>query len=349
MFRFANPEYLYLLFILPLMVVGFIFLNIKKLKAVKRIGELKLVKQLMPELSLKRSYLKFWLIFVAVLMGIIMVARPQFGTKVEKVDKKGIELVIAIDVSNSMMARDVEPSRLAKAKQILTKIIEGRKDDKVAIVVFAGEAFVQLPMTSDIQAAKIFLDNINTSLVPVQGTVIGSAINVAMNSFTSDKDVDKSIILITDGEGHEDNAIEMAKKAAEAGIQINVVGIGTSSGAPVPVSEYSNEMKKDMQGNIVISKLNEQMCKEIAQAGKGLYVLADNSNNALKALQAELDKLQRKSSDDFSYSNYDEKFQFFAWIMLILLFIEVCVFDKKNKLFKNIKLFSDKNNFKKDL
>lgn len=339
MFRFANPDYLFLLFLLPVMVGAFIFLNRKKLKDVRQLGDLKLVKRLMPELSLKRSYLKFWLFFAAVVLGIVVLARPQFGTKVEKIDKKGIELVVAIDVSNSMLARDVNPDRLSRAKQILTRIIDERKNDKVAIVVFAGEAYVQLPMTSDIQAAKIFLDNINPSLVPVQGTVIGSAINIAMNSFTSDKQVDKSIILITDGEGHEDNAVEMAKKAGAAGIQINVVGIGSPEGAPIPISANSNDLKKDNEGNIVITKLNETMCKEIAQAGNGMYVLADNSNNALNSLKTELDKLNRKSTEDLEYSEYDEKFQFFAVAMLILLFVEVCVFDKKNKIFKNIRLF----------
>lgn len=339
MFRFANPEYLYLLFLLPLMAGGFIYLNIRKLNAVKKLGDLALVKRLMPELSLKRSYLKFWLVFAAVVFGIIVLARPQFGSKVEKIDKRGIELVIAIDVSNSMLARDVQPDRLARAKQILTRIIDERKNDKVAIVVFAGEAFVQLPMTSDIQAAKIFLDNINPSLVPVQGTVIGSAINIATNSFTSDKEVGKSIILITDGEGHEDNAVEMAKHAHSAGIQINVIGIGSEGGAPIPVSAASSEMKKDMAGNVVMTKLNEAMCREIAQAGEGMYVLADNSNNALKKLQEQLDKLQKKSIDGVAYSEYDEKFQFFAWAMLILLLIEVCVFDKKNRLFRNVRLF----------
>lgn len=339
MFRFANPEYLYLLFILPVLVVGFILLNIQKLKSVKKLGDLKLIKRLMPELSLKRSYLKFWLIFAVIVFGIVVAARPQFGTKIEKVDKKGIELVIAIDVSNSMLARDVNPDRLSKAKQILTRIIDERKDDKVAIVVFAGEAYVQLPMTSDIQSAKIFLENIDPSLVPVQGTVIGSAINIAMNSFTNDKEVDKSIILITDGEDHEDNGVQLAEQAASAGIQINVVGVGTPEGSPIPVSATSNEMKKDNEGNIVVTKLNEEMCKQIAQAGKGMYVRADNSNNALKSLQAELDKLQKKNVEGSAYSEYDEKFQFFAWCMLILLLIEICIFDKKNKIFRNIRLF----------
>lgn len=339
MFRFANPEYLYLLFLLPVLIAGFIFLNIQKRKAAQKLGDLRLVKRLMPELSLKRSYLKFWLVFAIYVLGIIVVARPQFGTKVEKVERKGIELVIAIDVSNSMLARDVNPDRLSKAKQILTRIVDERKNDKVAIVVFAGESYVQLPMTTDIQSAKIFLDNINTSLVPVQGTVIGSAINMAMNSFTSDKEVDKSIILITDGEDHEDNGVQMAQQAGAAGIQINVVGIGTPEGSPVPSSPNSNDMKKDNEGNVVVSKLNEEMCKQIAQAGKGMYVRADNSNNALKSLQAELDKLQKKNVDGVSYSEYDEKFQFFAWCMLVLLIIEVCIFDKKNKIFRGIRLF----------
>jgi Ca-activated chloride channel family protein len=339
MFRFANPEYLYLLIILPFLIGGFILLNIKKRKDVQKLGNLKLIKRLMPELSLKRSYLKFWLIFATIVAGIVLVARPQFGTKVEKVDKQGIELVIAIDVSNSMLARDVNPDRLSRAKQILQRIIDERNNDKIAIVVFAGEAYVQLPMTTDIQSAKIFLDNINPSLVAVQGTVIGSAINIAMNSFTSDKDIDKSIILITDGESHEGNGVEMAEQAASAGVQVNVVGIGSPQGAPVPVSATSNDVKKDNEGNPVVTKLNEEMCRQIAEAGKGMYVRADNSNNALKSLQAELEKLKTKNIEGVAYSEYDEKFQFFAWVMLILLIVEICVFDKKNRLFRNVRLF----------
>lgn len=339
MFRFANPEYLFLLIILPLMVIGFIITNIRKRKDVEKLGELRLIKQLMPELSLKRSYLKFWLCFAAVACLIIAIARPQFGSKIEKVSKEGIELVIAIDVSNSMLARDVAPDRLSKAKQILNRIITDRKNDKVAIVVFAGEAYVQLPMTSDTQSAKLFLDNIDPSMVPVQGTVIGSAINIGMSCFSSDDDVDKALILITDGESHEGNGVEMAKAAAKAGIQVDVLGVGSPQGAPVPVSATSNEVKKDNEGNPVVTRLNEEMCKEIASAGKGMYVRVDNSNNALKVLQAELNKLQTKHIEGTAYSAYDEKFRFFAWLALIILIVEVCVFDKKNKLFKNVRLF----------
>lgn len=339
MFRFANPEFLYLFFAIPVFIIGFIYLNIRKRKSVEKLGTLALVKRMMPELSLKRSYLKFWLTLVVIGFGIVVLARPQFGTKVEKMDKKGIELVIAIDVSSSMLAEDIKPSRLAKAKQILTRIIDERKDDKVAIVVFAGEAYIQLPLTPDNQSAKLFLETIDTNLVPVQGTAIGSAIDISMSCFSNDPDVDKAIVLITDGEGHEGNAEQAAANAAAKGVHVNVVGIGTTEGAMIPVSEGSTNMKRDTQGQPVVTKLNEEMCREIAKAGKGLYAHADNSNSALKSLQAELEKLQKKEIDGIAYSEYDEKYQIFAGVMLILLVLEVCVFDKKNRIFRNVRLF----------
>lgn len=339
-FKFANPEYLYLFFAIPVFVVGFIFLNIRKRKSVEKLGTLALVKKMMPELSLKRSYLKFWLTMVIIGFGIVILARPQFGTKKEVVDRKGIELVIAIDVSNSMLAQDINPSRLAKAKQILTRIIDERREDKVAIVVFAGEAFIQLPMTPDNQSAKMFLETIDPSIVPVQGTAIGSAIDISMSCFSNDETIDRAIVLITDGEGHEGNAEQAAEQAAKKGVHVNVIGIGTTDGAMIPVAEGSREIKRDSQGQPVTTKLNEEMCRQIAKAGQGLYAHADNSNSALKSLQAELEKLQKKEIDGgAAYSEYDEKFQIFAWAMLVLLFIEVCVFDKKNKIFRNIRLF----------
>ncbi|MFV0420468.1 MAG: vWA domain-containing protein [Dysgonomonas sp.] len=338
-FKFANPEYLYLFFAIPVFILGFIFLNIRKRKSVEKLGTLALVKRMMPELSLKRSYLKFWVVLVAIGFGIVILARPQFGTKVEKLDKKGIELVIAIDVSNSMLADDIKPSRLTKAKQMLTRIIDERKDDKVAIVVFAGEAFIQLPLTPDNQSAKLFLESIDPSLVPVQGTVIGSAIDISMSCFSNDTDIDKAIVLITDGESHEGDAEQAAARAAEKGVHVNVVGIGTIEGTVIPVAEGSNNVKRDAQGQPVVSKLNEEMCRQIAKAGKGLYAHADNSNSALKSLQAELEKLQKKEIDGIAYSEYDEKFQIFAWVMLALLLVEILIFDKKNRIFRNIRLF----------
>ncbi len=339
MFQFAHPEYLYLFFALPFVFAIYIYLNIKKRKDVSKLGTLELVKQMMPELSLKRSYLKFWIVFTALALGVLLVAGPQFGTKVEKVEKRGIELVIAIDVSNSMLARDVSPDRLSRAKQLLSRIIDTRKDDQIALIVFAGDAYVQMPLTSDTQSAKLFLNSIDPSLVPVQGTVIGKAIELGVNSFSSDKEVDKAMILITDAEDHEGNAMEIAKRAGDSGIMINVIGIGSVNGSPIPESQYSNSFKTDTEGNIVVTKLNEQMAREIAQNGKGLFVHADNTNSALNALEDELDKLQKKEMESLAYSEYDEKFPIIAWILLVVLIVEVCIFDKKNRLFRNVRIF----------
>ena len=339
MFQFAHPEYLYLFFALPFVFAIYIYLNIKKRKDVSKLGTLELVKQMMPELSLKRSYLKFWIVFTALALGVLLVAGPQFGTKVEKVEKRGIELVIAIDVSNSMLARDVSPDRLSRAKQLLSRIIDTRKDDQIALIVFAGDAYVQMPLTSDTQSAKLFLNSIDPSLVPVQGTVIGKAIELGVNSFSSDKEVDKAMIIITDAEDHEGNAMEIAKRAGDSGIMINVIGIGSVDGSPIPESQYSNSFKTDTESNIVVTKLNEQMAREIAQNGKGLFVHANNTNSAMNALEDELDKLQKKDMESLAYSEYDEKFPIIAWILLVVLIVEVCIFDKKNRLFRNVRIF----------
>ncbi len=339
MFRFENPEYLYLFIAMPFVIALYIYLNIKKRNDVKRLGFLSTIKSMMPELSLKRSYLKFWLIFAALCSGIIMIARPQFGTKVENVEKEGIELVIAIDVSKSMLARDVSPDRLTRAKQILSRLIDVRKNDKIALVVFAGEAYVQMPLTGDTQSAKLFLNTIDTDIVPIQGTAMAEAINLSANSFSSDKDVDKAIVLITDAEDHEGNAYEAAKSASNSGIMVNVIGIGSPEGSPLPESEYSDKYKSDSEGKVVLTRLNEQMAQEIAKNGKGLYVQADNSNAAINALEAELNELQSKKTSSLSYSEYDEKFIIFAWLMLIILVVEILVYDKKNPIFKNVRLF----------
>jgi len=339
MFRFGNPEYLWLFIIMPILLVLYIYLNIRKRKDVQKMGTLSTLKKMMPELSLKRSYLKFWLIFAALCVGIIMLARPQFGTKVETVEKEGIELVIAIDVSNSMLAEDVSPNRLERAKQILSRLIDVRANDKVGLIVFAGEAYIQMPLTSDTQSAKIFLNTIDPSLVPIQGTAIGQAISLGMSSFSSDQEVSKAMIIITDGEDHEGNAAGIAADAAKAGIQINIIGIGSPDGSPLPSNEYGSNFMTDNEGNVVVSRLNEQMGMEIAQSGQGLYVRADNSNKAVQALVAQLDELETTTSSSLSYSEYDEKFTVFAWILLVILVIEILIYDKKNPIFRNVRIF----------
>ena len=340
MFRFGNPEYLWLFAAMPLLLALYIYLNINKRKDVQKMGALSTLKKMMPELSLKRSYLKFWLIFVALCLAIFMISRPQFGTKVQNIEKEGIELVIAIDVSNSMLTEDVSPNRLARAKQILSRLIDVRSNDKVGLIVFAGEAYVQMPLTSDTQSAKIFLNTIDPSLVPIQGTAIGDAISLGMTSFSSDQSASRSIVVITDVEDHEGNTIEMAASAAEEGVQINIIGIGSPGGAPIPSVELGTQFMTDNEGIVVVSRLNEQMGIEIAQSGHGMYARADNSNSAVQALVAQLDELETTTTSSLSYSEYDEKVTVFAWILLAILFIEILIYDKKNPIFRNIRIFT---------
>jgi len=339
MFRFANPEFLYLLFILPVLLAVYVYAYLQKRKAIKRLGNPEILSQLMPEVSPKRQFLKFWFIFGAVAAIIFVIAGPQFGSKLETVKRQGVEIMVCLDVSNSMLAEDVSPNRLEKSKQMLSKLTDGFTDDKVGLIVFAGDAFTQLPITSDYISAKMFLTSINPSMVSAQGTSIGAAINLAARSFTPNETSDKTIVLITDGENHEDDAVGAASAAAEKGIHVNIVGIGLPKGGPIPLQGTNNYMK-DKDGNVVITMLNEQMCQEIAAAGKGMYVRADNTNSALKALQKEIDKMKKTELDSKVYSEYDEQFQLVAWIALFLLIVELLIFDRKNRIFRKVKIFS---------
>jgi Ca-activated chloride channel family protein len=238
-----------------------------------------------------------------------------------------------------MLAEDMSPNRLEKAKQMLSRLTDGFVNDKVGLIVFAGDAFTQLPITSDYISAKMFLSSINPSMVSSQGTAIGEAINLAVRSFTPSETSDKTIILITDGENHEDDAVGAAKKAAERGIRINIVGMGQPNGSPIPIGS-SNNFMKDKEGNVVITKLNEPMCQEIAAAGEGMYVRADNTNSALRTLQNEINKMTKSEIDSKVYSEYDEQFQLLAWIALFLLLTEFLTLDRKNRIFRKVKLFS---------
>jgi Ca-activated chloride channel family protein len=339
MFRFANPDSLYLLLLLPVLIAFYIYAIVRKKRALKKYGNPELLAELMPEVSYKRQHGKFWLLFGAVSVMVFVIAGPQFGSKLETVKRQGVEIMVCLDVSNSMLAEDMSPNRLEKAKQMLSRLTDGFVNDKVGLIVFAGDAFTQLPITSDYISAKMFLSSINPSMVSSQGTAIGEAINLAVRSFTPSEASDKAIILITDGENHEDDAIGAAKNAVEKGIHINIVGMGQPNGSPIPIGNNANFMK-DKEGNVVITKLNEQMCREIAAAGEGLYVRADNTNSALRALQAEIAKMTKSEVDSKVYSEYDEQFQTLAWIALLLLLVEFLMLDRKNRIFRKIKLFS---------
>jgi Ca-activated chloride channel family protein len=337
MFRFEHPEYLYLLLVLPALLLLFIYYMKSKKSALKRFGNMQLLRSLMPEVALKKYHLKFWILLICCVLFVLAIAGPQFGSKLEIVKKQGIEVMICLDVSNSMLSTDVSPTRLDKAKQILSRLVDNLENDKIGLIVFAGDAFIQLPITSDYISAKMFLSSISPAMVPTQGTAIGSAINLAMKSFSPSETAEKTIILITDGEDHQDNSVAMAEEAAKRGITVNVLGIGSPQGGPIPTP---NGYLKDKDGNMVLTKLDEKIAQDIAVAGEGIYVRADNTNNALKILQKELDKKTKSEVESKVYSSYDEKYIIPAWILLFLLFVEFFILDRKNRILSKIKLFS---------
>ena len=341
MFRFEEPTYLYLLLLLPLLAALFLYSNYRRRKAIKKFGDPELMAQLMPDASKYRPDVKFWIVFVAIGLFAVLLARPQFGSRLETVKRQGIEVIIALDISNSMLAKDVQPSRLQKAKRLVSQLVDKMENDKVGMIVFAGDAFTQLPITSDYISAKMFLETIDPSLISKQGTALGAAINLSTRSFTPMEGVGRTVILITDGENHEDGALEAAKAAVEKGIKINVLGVGMPEGAPIPIPG-SNDYRRDREGNVVVTKLNEQMCQEIAQVGQGIYVRVDNSNAAQNAITKEINKLAKADVETQVYTEFNEQFQAIAWIILLLLLVEMLILERKNPLFKNIHLFSDK-------
>ena len=339
MFRFANPDFLYLFFLLPVLVAVFLYYNHRRRQNIRKYGDPALLQELMPTVSKYRPDVKFWLTFAALSLTIFMLARPQFGSKMETVKRSGVEAVIALDISNSMLAEDVTPSRLEKAKKLISRLVDTFNNDKVGMIVFAGEAFTQLPITSDYVSAKMFLESINPSLITTQGTDIGAAIRLAMKSFTPNDGVGRAIVVITDGENHEGGAIEAAKEAAEKNMQVFILGIGSPDGSPIPEERGSNHFRKDKDGNVIVTRLNEQMCQEIAKAGNGVYIRVDNSNSAEKILNEEISKLAKTDVESQVFTDFDEQFQALAWLVLILLVVEMLILERKNPLFKNIRLF----------
>ena len=344
MFRFEEPTYLYLLLLLPFLAAFYLYSNYRRRKAIRKFGDPVLMAQLMPDVSKYRPDVKFWLVFAAIGLFAVLLARPQFGSKLETVKRQGAEVMIALDISNSMLAQDVQPSRLEKAKRLVAQLVDKMENDKVGMIVFAGDAFTQLPITSDYISAKMFLESINPSLISKQGTAIGAAINLATRSFTPQEGVGRAVIVITDGENHEGGAVEAAKAAAEKGIQVSVLGVGMPDGAPIPV-EGTNDFRRDRDGNVVVTRLNEQMCQEIAQAGDGIYVRVDNSNAAQKVIAQEINKMAKADVETQVYTEFNEQFQAVAWIILLLLLAEMLILERKNPLFRNIHLFKKEERY----
>ena len=343
MFRFEDSIYLYLLAVIPMLALLRFMMTRSRKKRLRKFGDPHLVKQLMPDVSRWRPAVKFWLLQAVLALIIVMLARPQLGTKISHEKRQGIETIIAMDISNSMLAQDVTPSRLDRCKMMVENLVDNFTDDKIGLIVFAGDAFIQLPITSDYVSAKMFLADIQPSLIATQGTDIALAISKAVNSFTQEEGIGKAIIVITDGEDHEGGAVEAAQEARKKGMRVYVLGVGSKGGAPIP--DGNGGYMKDRAGNTVMTRLNQDMCRDIAKAGGGAYIHVDNNSDAQRQLDNELAKLSKKETETTVYSDFDEQFQAVGILVLLLLIAELCLLECKNPLLKNVRFFKGKRRY----
>ena len=338
---FEDPAYLWLLLLVPVLAGIWFLMHLRQKSKLRKFGDPELVRQLMPDVSRWRAMVKYGLLLGSLTLLIVAFARPHWGSGTKTEKRKGIETIIAMDISNSMRAQDVTPSRLDRSKMMVENLVDKFSNDKIGLIVFAGDAFVQLPMTSDYVSAKMFLSSIDPSMITTQGTDIAAAIEMAVHSFSQDEQVGKAIIVITDGEDHEGGAVEAAEEAKKRGMRVYVLGVGSTGGAPVPDPSTGKYMF-DETGNTVMSALNEDMCKQIAQAGGGTYIHVQNGYAAQQQLNDELDKLSKKEISAEVYNSYDEYFVWFALAALLLLVLEVVLLERKSPLLKNVHLFKGK-------
>lgn len=341
MFRFEHTEFLWALMLIPVLTAIFVWMLIWKKKALQRFGDWAIIQRLIPGKSNGRIIGKFILVMVAYIFLVIGIANPQIGSKLVEGERKGIDIMIALDVSNSMLAEDIKPNRLEMSKQAISKLVDNLGNDRIGIVIFAGNAYMQLPITTDYSAAKMFLSNIDTKIVPTQGTAIGEAIEMCAGAF-KDETHSRAVIVITDGENHEDDALGAAKDAAEKGIIVYTVGMGLPEGAPIPEYNKFNQMvgyKKDRSGSTVVTKLNESMLQQIASAGKGVYVRANNTQSGLKTILEEINKLEKTKFESKMFSDYEDRFQYFIAVSLIILLLELLIFERKSKWLSKINFF----------
>ncbi len=347
MFRFEHIEYLYGLFLIPLFIVFFVVYQVRKRRNLAKIGDMQLVNTLLPEVSKGMSVLKLILILLAYASLVVAIANPQIGSKVEEAKRQGIDMMVCLDISYSMLAEDIQPNRLARSKQALTKLIDQLSGDRIGIVIFAGKAFVQLPLTNDYGAAKMFLENISPDLIQAQGTAIGTALDLAVNSFDQSKTGEqrsKAIILISDGENHEDDLKAAMDDAKDQNIIIHTIGMGLSAGAPIPIYQNGNQTgyRKDRDGNTIVTKLNEAMLQQIAQDGKGIYIQANNTTTGLQEIFKSIDKMAKNTYDNRMISGYESQHRYFIALALLLLFIEILLTEKRYQFLSKVRLFGEK-------
>jgi Ca-activated chloride channel family protein len=337
-FRFANPDFLYLLLVIPVLIILWVMNNLRRKRSLRRFGDSPLVNKLVPDASQIRQSIKLIIQLFAIISGILMVARPQFGSKIENVKKEGVEIIIALDVSNSMMAEDIQPNRLERAKQSISRLIDQFENDKIGLIIFAGDAYTQIPVTNDYLSAKMFLSTVGPDMVSKQGTAIGAAIDLGIRSFSPNLTESKALIIISDGENHEDDPVSKAKEAAGEGIIIHTIGIGSSEGSPIPmIVNGRKDFLKDIDGNTVITRLDENILKEIAITANGKYTRASNTDIGLNDIFNDIKKMNKQELEGTMYTEYNEQFQFFAAAMLIFLLLDFLIMERKNKKLQNIR------------
>jgi Ca-activated chloride channel family protein len=336
MIQIAQFDYVWLLLLIPALVVGYALFVRSKRKALSRFGDTQLMQPLMPLVSKRRGWLKIILLCLAIFFFTLGLMRPQIGATVREIKSKGVEVIIALDVSNSMLAEDFRPNRLERAKLAISRLVDRLKDDRIGLIVFAGDAYVQLPVTTDYVSAKIFLSSISPDIVPKQGTAIGQAIALAMRSYTLQSDKSRALIIITDGENHEDDAVAAAKAAVENGIVIHTIGIGSVEGQPIPTK---NGMLKDKDGNIVVTKLNEAVLEEIAAAGLGSYTHATNADLGLDKVVESINSMEKQEMNAVVFEDFNEQFMYLFVFTLFFLILEMFIIERKNRWSKSFDIF----------
>lgn len=328
MINFAQTQYLFLLLLIPFFfLIQALVLRLRR-RRIRKFGDEKLVAQLMPSYAKAKVWVRLTLFSLGFFFFVIGLSRPQIGAKLKEHETKGAEIMIALDVSNSMLAEDYSPNRLERAKLAISRLVDKLRDDRIGLIVFAGNSFVQLPITTDYVSAKMFMNSISTESVPVQGTAIGEAINTAMRSFSSQSEKSRAIIVITDGENHEDDPVAAAKQAAEMGVRVFTIGVGSPEGKPIPMD---GELLKDKDGNIVVTRLDEKVLQEVAQAGNGLYVRAGNSEFGLNPIIEDIRRMEDEKYSSIVFEEYDEQFMYFLAIALFFFVIEILVGDRRSK------------------
>ncbi|CDN30264.1 BatB [Mucinivorans hirudinis] len=336
MFRFAEPYYLYALLLIPTLIVLFVVYRRAQKRRLAKFGDLAIIAQLMPEASPKRVRNKFILLLIVVGLMVVALAQPQFGAKLREVKRKGIEIMLAVDVSKSMLAEDFKPNRLERTKYAASRLVEQLEDDRVGMIVFAGDAFIQLPITSDYVSARGFINSVSTDIVPVQGTSIAKAIELATRSYSENSNKSRALVIISDGESHDDDPVAAAQQAKESGIIIYTVGIGTPEGAPISIN---GEMMKDEEGNMVVSKLDEQTLQQLAVLTGGTYVRATNQSVGLDEILKRIKAMEKQEFNALAFAEYNDQFHYLVALALLILLIEFIMLDRKNRILSKISIF----------